>query len=89
MQEGLRKVGDLTLRDKSDYVLWEFSEEHPPVMSGFGMGSVLVNYYRKKTDDDDYIPKVRCQFASPSFLSGALMNVFSSARARRTVRSGP
>jgi hypothetical protein len=29
-------------------------------MSGFGMGSVLVNYYRKKTDDDDHIPKVRC-----------------------------
>lgn len=30
-------------------------------MSGFGMGSVLVNYYRKKTDDDDHIPKVRCR----------------------------
>lgn len=29
------------------------------MMSGFGMGSVLVNYYRKKTDDDDHIPKVR------------------------------
>lgn len=34
------------------------------MMSGFGMGSVLVNYYRKKTDDDDHIPKVR-------FLHGA------------------
>lgn len=31
-------------------------------MSGFGMGSVLVNYYRKKTDDDDHIPKVRFSF---------------------------
>lgn len=25
VQEGLRRVGDLTLRDKSDFVLWEFS----------------------------------------------------------------
>ena len=32
-------------------------EEHPPIISDFGMGSVLVNYYRKKDDKDDYIPK--------------------------------
>jgi hypothetical protein len=27
-------------------------------MSSFGMGSILVNYYRKKSDNDDHIPKV-------------------------------
>lgn len=29
-------------------------------MSNYGMGSILVNYYRKKSDTDDTIPKV-CQ----------------------------
>jgi hypothetical protein len=31
-------------------------------MSGFAMGSVLVNYYRKKSDDDGFIPRVRVLF---------------------------
>ncbi|KAL5533957.1 hypothetical protein ACEPAG_417 [Sanghuangporus baumii] len=55
--EGLRRTSDLTLKDTSNYVLWEFSEEHPPIISDFGMGSILVNYYRKKSDKDEYIPK--------------------------------
>ncbi|KAI9068702.1 atypical/TAF1 protein kinase [Trametes sanguinea] len=55
--EGLHRTGDLSLRDTSNFVLWEFSEEHPPIISNFGMGSILVNYYRKKNDKDDYIPK--------------------------------
>jgi hypothetical protein len=57
--EGLHRTADLTLADTSNFVLWELSEELPSVMSTFGMGSVLVNYYRKKTDADDHIPKVR------------------------------
>ena len=32
-------------------------EEHPPIISNFGMGSILVNYYRKKNEKDEYIPK--------------------------------
>jgi len=56
--EILHRTGDLSLCDKSNYVLWEFSEEHPPIIQNFGMGSVLVNYYRKKHDKDDHIPKV-------------------------------
>ncbi|KAH8119903.1 TAF1, transcription initiation factor TFIID, subunit TAF1 [Phellopilus nigrolimitatus] len=55
--EGLRKTSDLTLKDSSNFVLWEFSEEHPPIISDFAMGSVLVNYYRKKDDKDEHIPK--------------------------------
>ncbi|TBU49318.1 hypothetical protein BD309DRAFT_882680 [Dichomitus squalens] len=55
--EGLHRTGDLSLRDTSNFVLWEFSEEHPPIISNFGMGSILVNYYRKKNEKDDYIPK--------------------------------
>jgi transcription initiation factor TFIID subunit 1, fungi type len=39
--------------------LENYQEEHPPIMSSFGMGSILVNYYRKKRDEDDHIPRVR------------------------------
>ncbi|TFY75997.1 hypothetical protein EWM64_g8012, partial [Hericium alpestre] len=56
--ESLRRTADLSLKDSSNFVLWEFSEEHPPIMSNFGMGSVLVNYYRKKNEKDDYVPKL-------------------------------
>lgn len=55
--EGLHRTGDLSLRDTSNFVLWEFSEEHPPIISNFGMGSILVNYYRKKNERDEHIPK--------------------------------
>ncbi|QRV81090.1 atypical/TAF1 kinase [Ceratobasidium sp. AG-Ba] len=57
VNEILKKTSDLTLKDNSNFVLWEYSEEHPPVISNFGMGSVLVNYYRKKEEKDDHIPK--------------------------------
>ncbi|KAI6153774.1 TAF1 transcription initiation factor TFIID subunit TAF1 [Pisolithus tinctorius] len=56
--EGLHRTGDLTLKDTSNFVLWEYSEEHPPIIPNFGMGSILVNYYRKKDEKDDYMPKL-------------------------------
>ncbi|KAK0198958.1 TAF1 transcription initiation factor TFIID subunit TAF1 [Armillaria mellea] len=55
--EGLHTTSDLSLRDTSNFVLWEYSEEHPPIISNFGMGSALVNYYRKKDEKDEHIPK--------------------------------
>ncbi|KIK70768.1 hypothetical protein GYMLUDRAFT_32818 [Collybiopsis luxurians FD-317 M1] len=55
--EGLHSTGDLSLRDTSNFVLWEYSEEHPPIIPNFGMGSVLVNYYRKKDEKDEHVPK--------------------------------
>ncbi|KAF5312301.1 hypothetical protein D9619_002925 [Psilocybe cf. subviscida] len=55
--EGLHKTSDLSLRDTSNFVLWEYSEEHPPIIPNFGMGSVLVNYYRKKDEKDEHVPK--------------------------------
>ncbi|CAG7847620.1 Putative transcription initiation factor TFIID 111 kDa subunit AltName: Full=TAFII-111; AltName: Full=TBP-associated factor 111 kDa [Serendipita indica DSM 11827] len=64
--EGLRKTGDLTLKDTSKFVLWEYSEEHPPTISNFGMGSMLVNYYRKKDEKDEHIPKR--EFGTPFVL---------------------
>ncbi|THV07607.1 hypothetical protein K435DRAFT_709654 [Dendrothele bispora CBS 962.96] len=55
--EGLHTTSDLSLRDTSNFVIWEYSEEHPPIIPNFGMGSVLVNYYRKKDEKDEHIPK--------------------------------
>lgn len=76
--ESLRAMGDITCRDTSNFVLWEYSvrarslggpldrvdtidllqEENPPIISNVGMGSILVNYYRKKDAADDHIPQV-------------------------------
>ncbi|KAF8488534.1 hypothetical protein JB92DRAFT_3016567 [Gautieria morchelliformis] len=55
--EALRKTSDLTLKDTSSFILFEFSEEHPPIMSSFGMGSMVVNYYRKRDQQDEHVPK--------------------------------
>jgi transcription initiation factor TFIID subunit 1 len=33
-------------------------EEYPPIMSNVGMGSLLVNYYRKTSSEDDTVPQL-------------------------------
>lgn len=67
--ELLHTTKDLTLKDGSNYALWEYSEEYPSIMSNFGMGSVLVNYYRKKDQHDDHVPK--SDFGEPFVLDVA------------------
>ncbi|KAJ1721418.1 hypothetical protein LPJ53_004048 [Coemansia erecta] len=49
---------DVTLKDSADCVLIEYSEEYPLVLSNVGMGSVFVNYYRKRSALDQAFPKV-------------------------------
>ncbi|KAJ2583257.1 hypothetical protein GGH95_001096 [Coemansia sp. RSA 1836] len=49
---------DVTLRDSADCVLVEYCEEYPLVVSNVGMGSVVVNYYRKRHAADHAFPKV-------------------------------
>ncbi|GAA6008913.1 hypothetical protein JCM11491_003833 [Sporobolomyces phaffii] len=66
--EGLRGMQDITLKDTSNFVLWEYSEEHPPVISNVGMGSIIVNYYRKKDPQDNFIP--RLEIGQPLLLEG-------------------
>ncbi|KAJ1032210.1 hypothetical protein NDA18_001705 [Ustilago nuda] len=56
--EMLRTTRDLTLKDTGPYVLYEYSEEYPPLLSKIGMGSLLVNYYRKKDTKDEHVPKM-------------------------------
>ncbi|WAQ83290.1 hypothetical protein PtA15_3A659 [Puccinia triticina] len=54
--ELLKNTTDLTLKDTGPFMLFEYSEEAPPVISNIGMGSILVNYYRKQSELDDHIP---------------------------------
>ena len=56
--ERFKSTKDLTMSEKGTFVLLEFSEEYPPIMSGYGMGTTIVNYYRKKDDKDEHVPKV-------------------------------
>ncbi|CAN6656879.1 transcription initiation factor TFIID subunit 1 [Trichomonascus vanleenenianus] len=54
----LNKTNDLTLGDSAGFFMLEYSEEFPLVLSNFGMGSKLINYYRKKSNDDTTRPKL-------------------------------
>lgn len=56
-QELFSKSGDLTLGDSAAIFAIEYSEETPLVLSGFGMGSKIINYYRKKYAEDTSRPK--------------------------------
>ena len=49
---------DLSLGDNSNALLLEYSEEYPAMMSNFGMGSRLINYYRRKNMEDTTRPKL-------------------------------
>ncbi|RPA98846.1 hypothetical protein L873DRAFT_1828286 [Choiromyces venosus 120613-1] len=57
VQSVLKTTKDLSLMDGCNFILLEYSEEYPFVMSNFGMGSRLINYYRRKGPDDESRPK--------------------------------
>lgn len=44
---------DLSLNDNSTAVLFEYCEEIPTVLSNFGMGSKIVNYFRVNRDAEE------------------------------------
>lgn len=46
----------LTLGDDSPFILVEYSEERPLIMSNPGMASQLLHYYRKHSPKDTYTP---------------------------------
>lgn len=43
---------DLTMNDNSTAILFEYCEEIPIVLSNFGMGQKIVNYYRRSKGTD-------------------------------------
>ncbi|TPX34297.1 hypothetical protein SmJEL517_g02938 [Synchytrium microbalum] len=47
---------ELTLKDGSDYILLEYTEEYPPIMMNTGMGALIQNYYRKIDERDTTVP---------------------------------
>jgi len=57
IQEIFATTKDISLSDGSPFVLLEYSEEYPTVLSNFGMGSRLINYYRRKNPEDESRPK--------------------------------
>lgn len=57
VQTVLSTAKDLSLRDGLPFILLEHSEEYPTVLSNFGMGSRIINYYRRKGDNDTSRPK--------------------------------
>jgi transcription initiation factor TFIID subunit 1 len=50
---------DLSMADNSQMLLVEYSEEYPTMLSNFGMGNKLINYYRRIDEDDRVRPKLR------------------------------
>ncbi|CAK3889344.1 transcription initiation factor TFIID 111 kDa subunit [Lecanosticta acicola] len=56
-KEVFAKAEDLSLGDNGALLLLEYSEEAPMMMSNFGMGNRLINYYRKRGTDDQERPK--------------------------------
>lgn len=51
------RAADLSAADNSSLLLLEYSEEHPAMLSNFGMGSKIINYYRRKDNEDTARPK--------------------------------
>ncbi|SCV70550.1 BQ2448_3312 [Microbotryum intermedium] len=64
----LRHMIDITLKDTAPFVLWEYSEETPPIISNVGMGSIIVNYYRKREPTDKFVPNL--DLGEPLILEG-------------------
>ncbi|KAI5467624.1 hypothetical protein BGZ63DRAFT_371701 [Mariannaea sp. PMI_226] len=52
------KSKDLSISDNSTAVLFEYCEQRPRVLSNFGMGNRMINYYRRKDNsEDEQLPK--------------------------------
>ncbi|SCW02106.1 LAFE_0E14312g1_1 [Lachancea fermentati] len=58
IKELFARSQDLTVGDSAPIFLMEYSEETPVALSKFGMGSKLINYYRKTDDKDMSRPKL-------------------------------
>ncbi|KAI4200202.1 MAG: hypothetical protein LQ346_002436 [Caloplaca aetnensis] len=52
------RTHDLSLGDNSSVLLLEYSEEFPTIMSNFGMGSRIINYYRRRNVEDSTRPRL-------------------------------
>ena len=58
IKESFASTTDLTLADTAQTILMEHTEQVPIVVTNFGMGSKLINYYRKTDETDTSRPKL-------------------------------
>ncbi|KAH3899405.1 histone acetyltransferase SCDLUD_004848 [Saccharomycodes ludwigii] len=58
VRESFQRSSDLTIGDTAPVFLLEYSEQSPVGLSKFGMGSKLINYYRKMSENDTSRPKL-------------------------------
>ncbi|EMG45658.1 Transcription initiation factor TFIID subunit 1, putative, partial [Candida maltosa Xu316] len=59
LQQVFSKTTDLTTTDTANLIALEYAEQYPPILSNFGMGSKLINYYRKERANDTSRPKAQ------------------------------
>jgi transcription initiation factor TFIID subunit 1 len=52
ISEIFQTSSDLTMNDNSNAILFEYCEEIPIVLSNFGMGQKIINYYRRSKGTD-------------------------------------
>lgn len=52
------RTEDLTVGDTAQFFFMEYSEEVPVALGRLGMGSKIINYYRKVTEQDTSRPKL-------------------------------
>ncbi|CAG8599519.1 1054_t:CDS:10, partial [Diversispora eburnea] len=52
VREVMRKPKELSLKENNNF------EEYPPILSNVGMGSLLLNYYRKRDSNDSFVPRL-------------------------------
>lgn len=62
----LKTTKDISLADNSGFVCLEYSEEYPTILSNVGMGSKVINYYRKRNEEDEFRPSAT--YGEPSIL---------------------
>ncbi|KAI9204546.1 uncharacterized protein BJ171DRAFT_97528 [Polychytrium aggregatum] len=58
MSELLKSTKDITLKDTSKFILFEYCEEYPPIISNTGMATLIYDYYRKLDDKDAFVPNL-------------------------------
>ncbi|EGW35163.1 uncharacterized protein SPAPADRAFT_146108 [Spathaspora passalidarum NRRL Y-27907] len=59
LQQVFSKTTDLTAADTANLIAMEYCEQYPQILSNFGMGSKIINYYAKERRDDSSRPKAQ------------------------------
>ena len=53
MLEAIKNASELSVWDRGELILAEYSEQYPPLMMQVGMATKIRNYYKKKFNKDD------------------------------------